>query len=284
MEKDRVYITECPRDAIQGIQEFIATEKKINYLNELLQVGFDVIDFGSFVSEKAIPQLKDTHQVVQALHWQQSNSQLLAIVANVRGAEEALQYEAIKIIGFPLSVSEQFQQRNTHKSIAAALETVKILQEKCVQTRKTLQVYLSMAFGNPYQEVYNPTIVNELVARLADLGVQRIALSDTIGIATPQSITDLFSVITQKYPNLIISAHLHSNPATATEKIAAAYYAGCRYFESALGGLGGCPMATDHLTGNIATETLLQWFATQQISHQVNEKKLYAIERIVSNQ
>lgn len=283
MEKNRVYITECPRDAIQGIAEFIPTEVKISYLNQLLQVGFDVIDFGSFVSEKAIPQLKDTHQVIQALDWRQSKSQLLAIVANVRGAEEALQYEAIRIIGFPLSVSEQFQQRNTNKSIATALETVKILQEKCVQTHRTLQVYLSMAFGNPYQEVYSPKIVNGLVSRLADLGVQRIALSDTIGVATPQSITDLFSTVMQEYPELIISAHLHSNPTTAVEKIAAAYYAGCRYFESALGGLGGCPMATDHLTGNIATETLLQWFATRQISHQVDEKKLYAVKRIVSN-
>lgn len=283
MEKNRVYITECPRDAIQGIAEFIPTEVKISYLNQLLQVGFDVIDFGSFVSEKAIPQLKDTHQVVQALDWRRSKSQLLAIVANVRGAEEALQYEAIRIIGFPLSVSEQFQQRNTNKSIATALETVKILQEKCVQTHQTLQVYLSMAFGNPYQEVYSPKIVNGLVSRLADLGVQRIALSDTIGVATPQSITDLFSTVMQEYPELIISAHLHSNPTTAVEKIAAAYYAGCRYFESALGGLGGCPMATDHLTGNIATETLLQWFATRQISHQVDEKKLYAVKRIVSN-
>lgn len=252
-------IIECPRDAMQGINDFIPTDKKIAYINQLLKVGFDTIDFGSFVSPKAIPQLKDTAEVLAGLDRSGSSSKLLAIVANTRGAEDACQHEAIHYIGFPLSISETFQQRNTNKSITEALNTVNDIQERCTRHNKVLVTYISMGFGNPYGDPYDVDIVEKFSNLLSTLGVSIISLSDTIGVSKPEQITYLFKTLTRKFPHIEFGAHLHSNPATAIEKINAAFEAGCQRFDGALKGWGGCPMAEDELVGNLATETIIQY-------------------------
>jgi hydroxymethylglutaryl-CoA lyase len=277
-------ITECPRDAMQGITEFIPTDVKVNYLNQLLKVGFNVLDFGSFVSPKAIPQLADTAFVIDRLELGHTQTQLLSIVANYRGAEQAAAYQQISYIGFPLSVSETFQQRNTNKSIEQALADVALMQDLCLQKNKKLVVYLSMAFGNPYDDAYSSEMVAELADKLIDWNVAEIALADTIGSSNKESIAELFQVLGNHFPTQDFIAHLHSNPYTAFEKIEAAYEAGCTKFDTAMLGFGGCPMAKDDLTGNLATESLLSFARTQGLATTINpeefEKSVIAAQSI----
>ncbi len=244
---------------MQGLPGFIPTATKTAYLQQLLAVGFDVLDFGSFVSPKAIPQLRDTAEVLAGLDLSQTQTRLLAIVANQRGAETAANHPEISYLGFPLSVSETFQRRNTNQTIAGALADVAALHELCERRAKTLVVYLSMGFGNPYGDPYSPAVVGDFTQRLADLGVRVVALSDTIGVSTPALITPLFAELIPAFPTIAFGAHLHTTPAAWREKVAAAYAAGCRRFDSALGGFGGCPLATDALTGNMPTERLLEF-------------------------
>ena len=265
-------IIECPRDAMQGLHEFIPTESKISYINQLLKVGFDTIDFGSFVSPKAIPQLKDTAEVLRGLDLSNTSSKLLAIVANVRGAEEAVTHKEITYLGFPFSISETFQQRNTNKSITEALNTLNEIQELCVKHSKELVAYISMGFGNPYGDAYDPEIVAQFTDILASLGVKIISLADTIGVSEPISIHSLFTTLKQAHPTIEFGAHLHSNPNTAIEKIEAAYDAGCRRFDGAIKGFGGCPMAKDDLVGNLATETMLSVFKKKEVSLQLDQE------------
>lgn len=250
-------IIECPRDAMQGLPGFILTEQKIAYINQLLKVGFDTIDFGSFVSPKAIPQMRDTQMVLQGLELENTKSKLLAIIANLRGAKTAVQLEGIDYLGFPLSLSETFQQRNTNRSIDEALATLQEIQNLCLGNDLVLVTYLSMGFGNPYGDPYEPAVVIEFVERLANMEVKIISLADTIGVSDKANITTLFQELIPAYPGIEFGAHLHSSPDNATEKITAAFAAGCRRFDSALKGYGGCPMAEDSLVGNIATESLI---------------------------
>jgi len=265
-------IIECPRDAMQGIDEFIPTEKKIRYINQLLKVGFDTIDFGSFVSAKAIPQLRDTAEVLGGLDLTSTSSKLLAIVANTRGAEEASKYEAIQYLGFPLSISETFQQRNTNKSITEALETLNDIQQICTATHKKQVVYISMGFGNPYNDPYDVEVVGQFVDILNTLGVTIISLADTIGVSMPDQITYLFESLSKKFPAVELGAHLHSNPKFAREKIDAAYKAGCKRFDGAIKGFGGCPMAKDELVGNLATEAILSYLQEKDAITGINQE------------
>ena len=253
-------IIECPRDAMQGISEFIPTDIKEAYINQLLKVGFDTIDFGSFVSPKAIPQLRDTAEVLAQLDLENTSSKLLSIIANTRGAVDACSFEEINYLGFPLSVSEQFQKRNTNKSIAQALSDVEKIQNLSVKNNKELVVYLSMAFGNPYGENYHPDIVAELTEKLHDLEIGIVALSDTIGVSSPKNIAPLFDTLIKEYPTIEFGAHFHTTPDDWEEKVAAAYQNGCRRFDAALKGYGGCPMAKDDLVGNMPTEKLITYF------------------------
>lgn len=253
-----VKIIECPRDAMQGIKPFIPTETKVAYINQLLKVGFDTIDFGSFVSPKAIPQMKDTAEVLSKLDLSASKSQLLAIVANTRGAEEACKYREISYLGFPLSISETFQQRNTNKSIAASFEQLKEMQALCLRNNKTLVVYLSMGFGNPYGDPYDTEVLSSFCEKLQGMEVKIVALSDTIGSADIALIDTVFRNVIPAFPSIEIGAHLHTLPAEAEVKAQAAYAAGCRRFDGALKGFGGCPMAKDDLTGNMPTEIMLE--------------------------
>ena len=256
-----VFLTECPRDAMQGLPDFIPTPVKTAYLQQLLAVGFDVLDFGSFVSPRAIPQLRDTAEVLAGLDLDRTRTRLLAIVANQRGAGQAAGHPEIHFLGFPLSVSETFQRRNTNQTSAEALADVAATHELCERRGKELMVYLSMGFGNPYGDPYSPGLVAEFTAKLAALGVRHVALSDTIGVSTPALITPLFAELIPAFPHLAFGAHLHTTPGTWLEKVQAAYQAGCRRFDSALGGLGGCPMAANVLTGNLATENLVAFLA-----------------------
>ncbi len=267
-------LIECPRDAMQGIHDFIPTTVKINYLNTLLKVGFDTLDFGSFVSPKAIPQMSDTAQVIEKLDLAGTTTKLLAIIANLRGVEEACQYEQISYIGFPLSLSETFQQRNTNKSIAEAFEQLKEIQALAVKRNKVLVVYLSMGFGNPYNDPYDVTYLEEFVSKLDALGVKIICPSDTIGVSAPDNISYLFSNLISRFPQIEFGAHLHSTPDTALEKIEAAYKAGCRRFDGALRGFGGCPMAKDELTGNMATEKIIGYMESLSVDLKIDKKKL----------
>ena len=243
---------------MQGIPEFIDTAIKAAYINQLLEVGFDTIDFGSFVSPKALPQMRDTAEVLSLLDLHHSKSKLLAIVANVRGAEEALLFPEIDHLGFPLSVSETFQQRNTNASISEALNTVEEIQNRCEICGKTLVTYLSMGFGNPYGDPYSPELVTEFVEKLAQLGIKIISLSDTIGVATPDLITSLFEVNVNAFPEIEFGAHLHSTKEAIAEKVLAGLKGGCTRFDGALKGYGGCPMAKDELVGNMATEVMIE--------------------------
>lgn len=256
-------LIECPRDAMQGLHDFIPTELKAAYINKLLQVGFDTIDFGSFVSPKAIPQLKDTRQVLEKLDLSASRSKLLAIVANLRGVQDAVLHEQISYLGFPFSVSETFQQRNTNSSIPQSLDTVEALTNLCSRHNKTAVVYLSMGFGNPYGDEWSTEIVEQLTLELVERGVEIISLSDTIGVSTPERISYLFPQLVAKFPETEFGVHLHSTAETRLEKIEAAYKSGCKRFDSALKGYGGCPMAADDLTGNIATEAVISYLDKQ---------------------
>lgn len=267
-----LYLTECPRDAMQGIANFIPTEKKVQYLNHLLSLGFDRLDFGSFVSEKAIPQLKDTREVLGQLN--DSPTKLLAIVANERGADEALTHERIDFIGYPFSINNTFQLRNTGKSIEESLEVLQSIQKKTTDKNKSLVVYLSMAFGNPYDEIWNEEIATSFASRLvSEFGISEIMMSDTIGSATPESISQLLKA-TQSLSNCLVGAHLHSRYDNATSKIQAAYDNGCRRFDGAFGGFGGCPMAKDELVGNMPTELLLMFSENQLNDLRVTSKQI----------
>jgi hydroxymethylglutaryl-CoA lyase len=268
---EKISLVECPRDAMQGIHDFIPTKDKINYLNALLKCNFDVLDFGSFVSPKAIPQMRDTQEVLDCLDLQGINTKLLAIIANVKGAQIALQNPQISILGFPLSISETFQQRNTNASIADAWKMLGEISELCHQNNKELLVYLSMGFGNPYGDAWNEAILSEFSAKLyTQLGVKTIALSDTIGCASPTLVSSVFSSLIKEQPAVTFGAHLHVLPEHANSIIEAAYTSGCRRFDGAVKGFGGCPMAKDDLTGNMPTEKLLEWFLNNDISTNVS--------------
>jgi hydroxymethylglutaryl-CoA lyase len=259
-----IKIIECPRDAMQGIKAFIPTEKKVAYIQSLLRVGFDSIDFGSFVSPKAIPQMQDTAAVLAQLDLSQTRSKLLAIIANTQGANLASAHREIQYLGFPFSISENFQMRNTHKTIAESLVTLQEILEIADKSNKEVVAYLSMGFGNPYGDPWNVEIVGEWTEKLSDMGVKILSLSDTVGSSTPDVIEYLFSNLIPKYPAIEFGAHLHTTPDKWFEKIDAAYKAGCRRFDGAIQGFGGCPMATDDLTGNMPTEKLLSYFTTQK--------------------
>lgn len=260
----KIKLIECPRDAMQGIKSFIPTEKKAQYIQSLLRCGFDTIDFGSFVSPKAIPQMADTAEVLSRLDLSKTQSKLLAIVANTRGAVDASKHEQIDYLGYPFSISENFQMRNTHKTIAESVDILKEILEIANKNRKEVVAYLSMGFGNPYGDPWNVEIVGEWTEKLSDMGVKILSLSDTIGSSTPEIIDYLFSNLIPKYPNIEFGAHLHTTPSKWHEKVDAAYKAGCRRYDGAVQGFGGCPMAKDELTGNMPTEKMLSYFTSKK--------------------
>jgi hydroxymethylglutaryl-CoA lyase len=263
---NKVKIIECPRDAMQGIKShFISTEAKANYINSLLKVGFDTIDFGSFVSPKAIPQMRDTAAVLARLDLSQTTSKLLAIVANVRGANDAVQFEEIDYLGYPFSISENFQMRNTHKTIHQSIDALKEILTIANSANKEVVAYLSMGFGNPYGDPWNVEIVSEWTEKLSGMGVKILSLSDTIGSSTPDVISHLFSNLIPTYPAIEFGAHLHTSPSLWHEKVHAAFHAGCKRFDGAIKGYGGCPMAKDELTGNMPTEKLISYFTEQKV-------------------
>ena len=264
-------LVECPRDAMQGWEHFIPTREKVNYLNALLKVGFDVLDFGSFVSAKAIPQLADTKEVIPALDLSNTNTKLLAIIANTRGAEDAVQYDEITYLGFPFSISETFQLRNTNKTIVQSLVQVEEMQNLCVQRGKELVIYISMGFGNPYGDDYNAEVAFKWVKQLAQLGIKTIAMSDTVGVAEPANIEYIFKHLIPEFKDINIGAHFHSSADKWEEKIQSAYNAGCRRYDSAMKGIGGCPMAEDELVGNIATENIVNWCGLNNIKLNINK-------------
>ncbi len=266
----KVKIIECPRDAMQGIKEFIPTEEKARYIQALLGCGFDTIDFGSFVSPKAIPQMVDTAEVLARLDLSNTTSKLLAIVANVRGAQNAILHSEIDFLGYPFSISENFQMRNTHKTIKQSVETLNEILHIAEANRKEVVTYISMGFGNPYGDPWNVEIVGEWTEKLAEMGARVLSLSDTVGTSTPENINYLFSNLIPKYPEIEFGAHLHTTPTKWHEKVEAAYLAGCRRFDGAVQGFGGCPMAKDELTGNMPTEKMLSYFTTKKTTTNVN--------------
>ncbi len=282
MNHPSVKLIECPRDAMQGWKTFIPTERKIEYINSLLKVGFDTIDFGSFVSPKAIPQMADTSEVVGSLEPVAGSTKLLAIVANLRGAKDASNYERIDYIGFPFSVSETFQKLNTNSTIRQSFGTVEDLVELCEKSQKKVVVYLSMGFGNPYGEEYNEEIVMEWTDHLIAAGVDIISLADTVGLATPQMVYDTASYLIESYPNMDIGVHLHSTPENWKEKLEAAVKAGCKRFDGALKGIGGCPMADDELVGNMNMEMMIGYFEEKGIGTGIRKEALAESLRIAS--
>ena len=267
---ESVKIIECPRDAMQGIKSFIPTLEKVQYLQALLRVGFHTIDFGSFVSPKAIPQMQDTAAVLSLLDLSKTRTKLLAIVANVRGAKIAAAFEEIDFLGFPFSISENFQMRNTHKTITESEQILKEILKIADQHNKKVVVYLSMAFGNPYGDPWNIDIIGDWTDRLHKMGVKILSLSDTIGSSKPEPISYLFSNLIPAYPSVEFGAHLHTHPNSWHEKVEAAYISGCRRFDGAIQGFGGCPMATDALTGNMPTEKLLSYFTTNNVDTKID--------------
>lgn len=272
--RSEIKLIECPRDAMQGWKEFIPTGKKIAYINSLLKIGFDTIDFGSFVSPKAIPQMVDTKEVIQRLKVQDSSTKLLAIIANVRGAEEASVYDEITYLGFPFSVSETFQQRNTNSSIEGSLKRIEAVQDICMKAGKQLVIYISMGFGNPYGDAYSEEIVFGWVNKMVDSGIKTISLADTVGIAKPDQIYSMTKYLVELLPQIEIGVHLHSRPDKWKEKLEAAVQAGCKRFDGALKGIGGCPMANDELVGNMNTELMIGYFKEQNLLSALNEEAL----------
>jgi hydroxymethylglutaryl-CoA lyase len=268
-----IKINECPRDAMQGLHRFIPTEIKAAYINLLLQVGFDTIDFGSFVSAKAIPQMQDTAAVLKLLDLSNTKSKLLAIIANYRGAEEAVQHPEITYLGFPFSISETFQQRNANSGIDKAFDTVKQIKELSAKSNKQLLIYLSMGFGNPYGDEWSPELVQQWTEKMVNEGINHIALADTIGIAKPEQISAIYPALVKEFPKTDFGIHLHATPDAWLDKIAAAYKSGCKHFDTALKGYGGCPMAADELTGNIATENLINYLELQNEPTSLNLDK-----------
>lgn len=263
-------IIECPRDAMQGLKEFISTEDKISYINQLLKVGFDTLDVGSFVSSKSVPQMKDSAQVIKALDLSNSSSKLLAIIANKRGALDACSFNEISYLGFPLSVSEEFQKRNTNKTITQSFFLLEEIQELAFKNNKQVVVYLSMAFGNPYQEYWHPDLVSSLLEKVYQLNIKIVALSDTIGVSSTKNIENLFKILVKEYPDIEFGAHFHTRPDQWKEKISAAYLNGCCRFDVAIQGFGGCPMAQDKLVGNMPTEKLISYFQEKSIDLKLN--------------
>jgi len=264
-----ITLIECPRDAMQGWKHFIPTERKVEYLNALLKVGFDVLDFGSFVSAKAIPQLADTKDVIPQLQLN-DKTKLLAIIANTRGAEDAVVYDEIHYLGFPFSISETFQLRNTNKTIAESLKQVEEIQNLCVAKNKELVIYISMGFGNPYGDEYNAETAIKWVGKLSGMGIRTIAMADTVGVAKPETIEYIYKHLVPEFTDVNIGAHFHSTADTWEEKIQTAYDNGCLRFDSAMKGIGGCPMAEDELVGNIATENIVNWAARKNIPLQLD--------------
>ncbi|MBK6331086.1 MAG: hydroxymethylglutaryl-CoA lyase [Bacteroidetes bacterium] len=277
----QIKLIECPRDAMQGWSEMIPTQTKIQYINQLLEVGFDTLDFGSFVSPKAIPQLADTKEVLKGIRM--SATKLLAIIANLRAAEEAVQYDEISYLGFPFSISETFQQLNTNSSIAESLGRVGDIQKLCLQHKKQLVIYISMGFGNPYGETYNAEIAIKWVQQLQALGIGIFAMSDTVGVSNPENIQTIFSHLNEAFPDLEFGAHFHSTKETANEKIEAALQNHCFRFDSAIGGIGGCPMAQNDLVGNLATEQLLAYLQTKGFTMQINQEALIKAQAIAAS-
>jgi hydroxymethylglutaryl-CoA lyase len=269
-----IKLIECPRDAMQGIKQQIPTQLKADYINAILKVGFDTIDFGSFVSPKAIPQMQDTAEVLKKLDLSSTRSRLLAIIANQRGAQDAVAFDEIKYLGFPFSISETFQQRNTNSSIAESLVRVEEIQNLCVQHNKELVVYISMAFGNPYGDEWSSDIAIRWTERLHSMGIRIIALADTIGVSDPENITYLFKHLIPAFKDVEFGAHLHSTKEKSLEKIKATAESGCLRFDAAIHGFGGCPMAKDDLTGNIATEDILSYFQSVSKDLGLNEDAL----------
>ncbi len=267
-------IIECPRDAMQGIPTFIPTKDKVAYVNQLLKVGFDTLDMGSFVSAKAIPQMADTQQVLQEIDRGSSKSQLLVIVANVRGAAEAAAFSGVDAIGFPLSISETFQQLNTNKSITEALNQLEQIKNLCEGANKKLVTYISMGFGNPYGDPYSMDMVLKFVDLLVTMGADVVSLADTVGVASPEAIKILVATILQDWPDLELGAHLHSHPSTALQKIRAAYEGGAKRIDGALMGFGGCPMANEELVGNIPTEKVVAFLGEHAKVDSINPEEL----------
>lgn len=269
-----IKLIECPRDAMQGWHNFISTEKKINYINSLLQVGFDTIDFGSFVSPKAIPQMADTKDVIKELNLKNTKTKLLAIIANERGAQEAVEYDEITYLGFPFSISETFQQRNTNSSIKESLQRVEAIQSLCVQHKKILVIYLSMAFGNPYNDEYNKEVLLHWADEMVKRNITIISLADTVGVATPDQISFACKTLINKYPSIEFGVHLHSSQKDRKEKLDSAFNEGCLRFDGALKGIGGCPMAQDKLIGNMDTIFMIEYFKQKNFLIGINEEAL----------
>lgn len=278
-----ISLVECPRDAMQGWAHFIPTATKVEYLNALLKVGFDVLDFGSFVSAKAIPQLVDTKEVIPQLQLDGVKTKLLAIIANTRGAEDAVQYDEISYLGFPFSISETFQLRNTNKTIAASLAQVEEIQALCEKNRKELVIYISMGFGNPYGDPYSAEVAINWVRQLTQLGIRTVAMADTVGVAKPETIQYIYSKLVPEFKDINIGAHFHSTPDTWEQKIQAAYDNGCLRYDSAINGIGGCPMAEDELVGNIATENIVAWAGKNNIELNIDREAFAAAKRMAAS-
>ncbi|MFT3907893.1 MAG: hydroxymethylglutaryl-CoA lyase [Ferruginibacter sp.] len=282
MNTTNIKLIECPRDAMQGWAHFIPTEKKIEYINALLKVGFDTIDFGSFVSPKAIPQMADTVSVLKGLKVDNVNTKLLAIIANLRGATDAVIHDEIAYLGFPFSISETFQQRNTNSSIAASFDTVSEIQNLCVKNRKELVVYISMGFGNPYGDPYDESIVFEWVNKMVELDIKIISLADTVGVATKEQVSRITKYVVDAFPGVETGVHLHSAPHNRKEKLDAALKAGCRRFDAAIKGIGGCPMAGDDLVGNMDTEFMINHFKNAGYDINIDMDQLAVCNRIAT--
>jgi hydroxymethylglutaryl-CoA lyase len=280
--KSQISLVECPRDAMQGWKHFIPTQKKIDYINALLKVGFDTIDFGSFVSPKAIPQMADTSAVLKSLKVEGLNTKLLAIVANERGATDAVVYDEITYLGFPFSVSETFQQRNTNSTIEESLNRVEEIQNLCIKNKKQLVVYISMGFGNPYGDIYNEAIVFNWVDKLVAMDIKIISLADTVGLATAAQVKSVTKYLVDALPEIEIGVHLHSTATNWKDKVDAAVTAGCKRFDGALKGIGGCPMADDELVGNMDTELMIPYFKEKELLHNLDMDALAKCSRMAS--
>lgn len=271
--ENKIQVVECPRDAMQGIKAFIPTEEKVEYLNQLLRIGFHTIDAGSFVSPHAIPQMADTALVLSKIDYDDSCSKLLSIVANLRGAQEACYFSEVSYLGFPFSVSETFQKRNTNSSIEESLGTVEKIYSLSQRANKELVVYLSMGFGNPYGDLWNEDVVTSWAMKLASIGIKIISLADTVGVAKPQNISSLFKQLIPALPQVQFGAHFHSAPNNWEEKISSAFENGCLRFDAAMKGIGGCPMANDELVGNMATENLIAYFSKKETGLSIDMEK-----------
>lgn len=278
----KITLVECPRDAMQGWPHFIPTEQKIKYLNALLQVGFHTLDFGSFVSPKAIPQMADTKEVIRNLELGISSTKLLAIVANVRGAEEAVVYDEITYLGFPFSISPTFQERNTNSTMEESVERVEAIQELCIRNKKEMVLYLSMGFGNPYGDPYDAETLLYWADEMAKKEIHIISLADTVGLATAEQIGFALQTLIPKYTGISFGVHLHSNPKNWKAKVEAALEAGCRRFDGALMGIGGCPMAQDELVGNMDTELMIPYFEEKELVKKLNKEALQESLRLAS--